>query len=117
MSDQDPYCVQDHAGSLMGRCVIEPHLVQPTMNAKLTDIDRRAVDFLLDGEDPSLRDSSPMARNAFMDRVQAVRRLLSRLDAMPAEAPSMELIEATLAHTPMVGQDQASDTAGSQPAA
>jgi len=113
--DDNLYSAQPQRGPLDERNVAEPEMMQTPMNAKLTDIDRRAVDFLLDGEEPTLESGSPMARNAFMDRVQAVRRLLSLLDAMPAEAPSTRLVEETLAHTPVA--DQASDTPGSQPTA
>ncbi|GEM_PF-4463005 len=61
--------------------------------------------------------SSPMARNAFMDRVHAVRRLLGLLDSMPADGPSSDLLEATLAHVPLHGHADAVDSPGSQPSA
>lgn len=117
MADENLYCAQPQHGPLDEPGAAEHQVMQTPMNAKLTDNDRRAVDFLLDGEEPSQENNSPMARNAFMDRVQAVRRLLSLLDAMPAEAPSTELVEATLAHTPLAGQAEATDTTGSQPTA
>lgn len=91
--------------------------MQIPMNAKLTDSDRKAVDFFLDGEEPSPDTDSPMARNSFMDRVHAVRRLLGLLDAMPAEAPSSDLLEATLAHLPVHERNESAHSAGSQPSA
>jgi hypothetical protein len=118
MSSEDQCCEpsQSHPMEEQGRAATQP--LQVPMNAKLTDTDRRAVDFLLGGEEPSLDIASPMARNAFMDRVQAVRRLLGLLDAIPAEGPSTDLLEATLSQVPLHQQQAgASNSAGSQPVA
>lgn len=115
MLDDNLYRARPSFGAEETPDAAEPKLMQTTMNAKLTDSDRRAVDFLLGGEEPAMENDSPMARNAFMDRVQAVRRVLSLLDAMPTEAPSTRLVDETLARTPMA--DEASDSAGQQPTA
>jgi hypothetical protein len=62
-----------------------------TMIAKLTEQDRRAVDILLAGEPQG--EELPAA---VLDRVNAVRRFLTLLDAMPAHEASATLAEATL---------------------
>jgi hypothetical protein len=117
MSTDNLYCAQTQSHPANELDAAPTQAMQTPMNARLTDSDRRAVDFLLDGEEPSLDIASPMARNAFMDRVHAVRRLLGLLDAMPAEGPSPDLLEATLAQMPIHGQGNNVDSAGSQPAA
>ena len=86
MSSENLYCAQNQPDPLAKLNATEPQPTQIPMNAKLTDSDRKAVDFFLDGEEPAMDDTSPMARNGFMDHVHAVRRLLNLLEAMPAEA-------------------------------
>lgn len=62
------------------------------MNARLTDIDRRAVDILLAGEQQDGDGLTP----AMLERVNTARRFLSLLGTMPAEEPSAGLVAATL---------------------
>ncbi len=59
------------------------------MDARLNDIDRRAVDFLLSGEPADTRDAQ-------MPQINAARRVLAVLGAMSVEDPSGKLAEATL---------------------
>lgn len=117
MSSENRYCAQQQVGPLGQLNAVEPQPMQVPMNPKLTDSDRKAVDFFLDGEEPSLDSDSPMARSSFMDRVHAVRRLLGLLDSMPSEAPSTDLLETTLAHLPVHNGTDAAQSTGSQPSA
>ena len=64
-------------------------LPENRMNARLTDSDRQAVDFLLMG-DPADK------QKAEMPRVHAVQRILNMLNAVPADDPPANLVEATL---------------------
>lgn len=88
-----------------------------SMNARLNENDRGAVDFLLNGDSHvAERESSPMAHNAFMERVSAVRRLMSLLDAMPADEPSKDLLEATMRRLPVMGlESPGQPSAGANP--
>ena len=117
MSSNNRYCAQQQFGLLDKLSPVGPQPMQVPMNAKLTDSDRKAVDFFLDGEEPSLDPDSPLARSSFMDRVHSVRRLLGLLEAMPSEAPSTDLLETTLAHLPMHESNDSAQSAGSQPSA
>jgi hypothetical protein len=76
----------------------QPGMPATSVAARLADPDRRAVDFLLDGDSSASQEmvASPMAQAAFMERVNVVRDLLSALDSMPVEEPGANLIEATL---------------------
>lgn len=65
--------------------------LRDTMNAKLNEQDRRAVDVLLAGE--AQGEELPAA---VLERVNAVKRFLNLLNAMPAEEPSATLAEATM---------------------
>jgi hypothetical protein len=79
----------------------QPDGTETPMNAKLTEPDRRAVDFLLDGDSSAARETcSPLAGSSFMERVHSVQRLLSLLDSMPTEEPPANLLLATLQHMP-----------------
>ena len=72
-------------------------LLNGTINARLSEADRRAVDFLLDGDSSVSQEmTSPMAGRSFMERVNSVRAVLSLLQAMPTEEPPAGLVEATL---------------------
>lgn len=63
------------------------------MDTKLSEIDRRTVDLLLSG-DGSDKDAG--LSSAVLERVNAVRRVLGMLSAIPVEEPPTGLIEATL---------------------
>lgn len=104
MMDENLYDAQPQFTPLEEMNLGESVLPQDIMDARLTDPDRRAVDFLLDGDESPLENASPMARNAFMDRVQAVRRVLSLLNSLPTEQPSSRLLETTMAHMPGAGE-------------
>lgn len=70
------------------------------LEARLTDLDRRAVDFLLGGDSSASQEmTAPIARNSFMERVNSVRRLLNALDLIPDTEPSPSLVERTLRAT------------------
>jgi hypothetical protein len=82
-----------------------------SMNAKLTDIDRRAVDLLLAG-DSSAEDGG--IAPAMLERVNTARRLLGMLNAMSPEEPSSGLADATLRRVAAF-QAQADAQSSSQP--
>lgn len=72
------------------------------MATRLIEADRRAVDCILDGQasGPETGDSLPSfdatAQLRFQQRVAAVQRWFTLLNAMPAEDPSPDLILRTL---------------------
>jgi hypothetical protein len=76
------------------------------MNAKLNSEDQLAVDFVLDqakrlgtpagASQPATSQSSLTHPPADPKRIEAVERLLKRLDHLPAPEPAADLLERTL---------------------
>jgi hypothetical protein len=76
---------------------VQPRPAQGPLNARLTDPDRRAVDFVLDGDSSASQEmTSPAGSASFMERVNSVRQLLNVLESLPAEEPPTNLVAATL---------------------
>lgn len=61
------------------------------MNVRLNEVDRQTVDMLLSGEPANDGLDASM-----LERVHSVRRILSVLEAMPADEPRIDLTQAVL---------------------